>query len=112
MTAAPLSVRAHQVVSLDWAVGNSGSGAAKAPWVDVVYLSASSTCCAGATALATVSHTAALAAGASYAQTKTVTIPSRSPGNYFLILKVDTGAAVYEADEANNLRAVPLTIAP
>ena len=55
---------------------------------------------------------AAVAAGASYAQTKSVTIPNRPPGNYFLILKVDTGGAVYEANESNNLRVVPLTIAP
>jgi subtilase family serine protease len=109
---APASVRAQQVVSLGWTVSNPGSGAAKAPWMDIVYLSADSTCCAGDTALATVSHTAALAPGASYAQGKSVTIPSRSPGNYFLILKVDTGGAVYEANESNNLRVVPLTIAP
>jgi len=109
---APASVRAQQVVSLGWTVSNSGSGAAKAPWMDIVYLSSDQTCCAGDTALATVSHTAALAPGASYAQTKSVTIPSRPPGNYFLILKVDTGGAVYEANESNNLRVVPLTIAP
>ena len=54
----------------------------------------------------------ALAPGASYAQTKSVTIPNRPPGNYFLILKVDTGGTVYEANESNNLRVVPLTIAP
>jgi YD repeat-containing protein len=109
---APASVRAQQVVSLGWTVTNSGSGAAKAPWMDIVYLSSDQTCCAGDTALATVSHTAALAPGASYAQTKSVTIPNRPPGNYFLILKVDTGGAVYEANESNNLRVVPLTIAP
>ena len=109
---APASVRAQQVVSLGWTVSNSGSGAAKAPWMDIVYLSSDQTCCAGDTALAIVSHTAALAPGASYAQTKSVTIPARPPGNYFLILKVDTGGAVYEANESNNLRVVPLTIAP
>ena len=109
---APASVRAQQVVSLGWTVTNPGSGAAKAPWTDIVYLSADQTCCAGDTTLAIVSHTAALAPGSSYAQTKSVTIPTRSPGNYFLILKVDTGGAVYEADESNNLRVVPLTIAP
>jgi subtilase family serine protease len=109
---APASVRAQQVVSLGWTVSNLGSGSAKAPWMDIVYLSSDQTCCAGDTALAIVSHTAALAPGASYAQTKSVTIPSRPPGNYFLILKVDTGGAVYEANESNNLRVVPLTIAP
>ncbi len=61
---APASVRAQQVVSLGWTVSNPGSGAAKAPWMDVVYLSADPTCCAGDTALATVSHTVALAPGA------------------------------------------------
>ena len=109
---APASVRAQQVVSLGWTVSNVGAGAAKAPWMDIVYLSSDQTCCAGDTALATVSHTAALAPGASYAQAKSVTIPNRPPGNYFLILKVDTGGAVYEASESNNLRVVPLTIAP
>ena len=109
---APASARAQQVVSLGWTVTNPGSGAAKAPWMDAVYLSADQTCCAGDTALATVSHTAALAPGASYAQTKSVAIPSRPPGSYFLILKVDTGSAVHEANESNNLRVVPLTIAP
>jgi YD repeat-containing protein len=109
---APASVRGQQVVSLGWTVSNSGSGAAKAPWMDIVYLSSDQTCCAGDTALATVSHTAALAPGASYAQTKSVTIPVRPPGSYFLILKVDAGGAVYEANESNNLRVVPLTIAP
>jgi YD repeat-containing protein len=109
---APASVRAQQVASLGWTVSNSGSGTAKAPWMDIVYLSSDQTCCAGDTALATVSHTAALAPGASYAQTKSVTIPTRPPGNYFLILKVDAGGAVYETNESNNLRVVPLTIAP
>ena len=109
---APASVRAQQVVSFGWTVSNGGPGAAKAPWTDVVYLSSDQTCCAGDIALASVSHTAGLAPGASYAQAKSVTIPNRPPGNYFLVLKVDTGGAVYEANESNNLRVVPLTIAP
>jgi YD repeat-containing protein len=109
---APAAVRAGEVVSLRWTVSNPGSGGAKAPWMDAVYLSANPVCCAGDTAVATVNHTAALAPGASYVQTKSVTIPNQAPGNYFLILKVDKGGAVYEADESNNLRVVPLTIAP
>jgi YD repeat-containing protein len=109
---APPSSRAQQVVSVAWTVSNVGSGSAKAPWTDVVYLSTDQTCCAGDTSLAVVSHTAPLAAGASYTQTKSVTIPARPPGTYYLILKTDTGGAVYEADEANNARVVPFTIAP
>ena len=109
---APASARAQQVVSLGFTVSNVGSGAAKSPWTDVVYLSTDATCCAGDTALATVSRTAALGAGASYTQTKSATIPARPPGAYYLILKTDTGGAVYEAAEANNVRVVPFTIAP
>ena len=67
---ASASVRAQQVVSLGWTVTNPGSGAAKAPWTDIVYLSADQTCCAGDTTLAIVSHTAALAPGSSYARTQ------------------------------------------
>ena len=110
--AAPASARALQTVALAWTVSNVGSGPAKAAWTDSVYLSTDPACCAGDTVLASASRTTALAAGASYAVSKTVTIPSRPPGSYYLILKADSGNTVYEADEANNLRVVPFTIAP
>lgn len=109
---APAAGRVAQAIALGWTVQNAGSGAARAPWSDVVYLSSDPTCCAGDTALATVARSTPLAAGGAYAQTKTVTIPNRPPGAYYLILKVDAAGAVFEPDEANNVRVVPFTIAP
>jgi len=109
---APASVRPQQVVSLSWTVANQGAGSATPAWTDSVYLSTDPVCCTGDVVLASQSHTTALAAGASYTVTRSATIPNRPPGNYFLILKTDTAGVVYEADDANNLRVVPLTISP
>ena len=97
---------------MTWTVTNQGTGPAKSPWTDSIYLSADQTCCAGATLLGNTSHTVALAAGAQYTQTQRVILPARSPGSYYVIVKVDATGTVYEADETNNQRAVPLTITP
>ncbi len=108
---APAVARARQSVSVSWTVSNQGTGSAKPPWTDTVHLSSRQTCCEGATLLASTSHTTALAPGGSYAQTRSVAIPNKPAGNYYLILRAAAGA-LFEADEANNQRVVPLTITP
>lgn len=109
---APASARAGQTVTLAWTVQNLGDGSARPPWTDALYLSGDRTCCAGDTLLASVARTASLAAGASYAATKSVVIPSKPAGTYHLILRADNGRDVYETDEVNNQRVVSFTIAP
>jgi hypothetical protein len=108
----PASARGGQSVSVSWTVANQGTAPARSPWGDSVYLSAQPACCAGATQLGTTSHTTPLAAGGSYTQARSVVIPKKPAGSYYLIVKLDVADALYEADEANNQRAVPFTISP
>jgi hypothetical protein len=43
-----------------------------------------------------------VAPGGSYGRTNTVTLPTAPPGYSYLILRTDTGDAVFETAEANN----------
>jgi YD repeat-containing protein len=110
--AAPASAKGGTSVSVSWTAANQGTAAARSPWNDSVYLSAQPTCCSGATLLGTTRHAAPLAAGGAYAEPRGVVIPKKPAGSYYLIIKLDAADAVYEADEANNQRAVPFTISP
>jgi len=107
---APASATTQQAISVSWTVTNQGLGAANPPWFDYVYLSTDTACCTGDTNVANVAISTALAAGGSYTQTKPITVPNVSAGNYYLILKVDGTGGVYEADETNNQRVVSITI--
>src|SRR5207302_1978868 len=52
----------------------------------------------------------ALAPGASYTQTVQTGLPSVSPGNYFLILRVDANNDLFESNETNNTLVIAITI--
>ena len=97
-----------------WIVSNTGTAEATSAWNDRLYLSTRSNTVAGATPLLTLVAPAPLAPGASYKNTQDVTLPlsaSLPPGNYFVVAATDTSGVQSEANEANNLRAVPLTLA-
>ncbi len=110
---APASVSTQQVVPVSWTVKNQGTGAASR-FTDTLYLSSSPVCCAGATSLAGwVAPTLPLASGASYSQSKSVTIPNVAAGSYYLHVWTDSWAGsgeVYESSETNNTRAVPVVV--
>lgn len=55
-------------------------------------------------------HNGALDAGADYVSTISLTIPPIVEGNYMLFAVIDGGNAVYESDENNNHRFIPLFI--
>lgn len=106
---APAAVSTQQAVSVSWTVNNQGSGATAVGWIDKVVISPNATCCGGATTLGTYSPPA-VAAGASYTQTKTVTIPNLAAGAYTLFVIVDALTGLYETDEANNQRSTPVSV--
>jgi subtilase family serine protease len=106
---APSSAAAGHSISVSWTVQNQGTAATVGSWNDALYISPSSTCCAGATSLGQWSKSN-LAIGASYSQTKSVTVPSLSAGSYYLILWTDVTDQLYEANGANNQRVVPITV--
>ena len=55
-------------------------------------------------------HNGALEAGDDYVSSMSLTIPPTVEGNYMLFAVIDGGNSVYESDENNNHRSIPLFI--
>ena len=105
-------------VNVSWSVLNSGTDAANGPWQDYVYWSAKSTFDSSATQLQPwwgsgwSPPALPLAAGGSYNQSGTVSIPTTTPGTYYLFVVADADQGQYEASTANNVSAaIPVTVA-
>jgi subtilase family serine protease len=107
---APPAVSPQQAVSVSWTVKNQGTGPAVGPWTDTLYISPNSSCCANATILKSVSPAPGTAAGATYTQTQTVTIPSLPVGPYVLFIRVDANGTLHEAGETNNDLSRPIRV--
>ena len=108
---APATAETGHAISLSWTVRNQGTGSTTGSWTDKVYVSASATCCAGTTSLGSWPRPATLAAGASYTQTRSVTIPPLAAGSYYLTVWADADGQLHEASDSNNQRAVTVTVA-
>jgi RHS repeat-associated protein len=105
-----------QPISVTWTVSNEGFGATGGTsWTDKVYLSADTTWQGSDTLLGTFTHYGRLESVTDYTRTESVTLPQNLEGNYYLIVRTDTGNAIYEyADdydaESNNLNYDPTPI--
>jgi len=100
-------------VQLAWAVTNQGVGPAVGNWYDRVYVSTNSTVAGAVSSQYFWQYWASspFAAGAEYQVTNTISLPQQN-GTYYLIVSVDDGDAIYEANKANNvLASAPLTVA-
>jgi hypothetical protein len=111
---APASASPGASFTVSWTVSNaSSSGDAHPSWTDQLYLSPDAACCTGDVSLGSVIRGTALAPGAGYTASRTVTVPATlAPGSYQLFLSVDRGAVLLEADETNNVISVPFTVGP
>ncbi len=98
--------------SVSWTVQNSGTGSTSPfTWIDRVYLSSDAVWDALDSEVTALSYNIALAAGASYTQTATASVPtSKPPGNYYLIVVTDTSSQVPETNETNNAKAIPISV--
>jgi subtilase family serine protease len=105
----PGSASTQQAISVSWTVKNQGTAPTVVGWSDTLYFSPNPTCCTGATSLGSSSHST-LAAGQSYTQPKTLTVPRVPAGTYYLIVRVDSGNVLSEANEGNNELATAITI--
>ena len=111
---APATANFGESFTVQFAVTNLGGAPATATWNDRLYLSAAADSLAGATLLGSFAASSPLPAGEGYTRGQVVTLPlttSSVPGDYYLVAVVDGGAAQLEADEANNLRATPISMA-
>lgn len=106
----PATADADAGVALSWTVANQGTGEARSPWTDTVFLSTDAVLDAADTQLTGALHTQPLAASATYDKALSVVLPTVPAGNYFLILRVDNAARVYEQRDDDNVVSAPLTI--
>jgi subtilase family serine protease len=111
LTAPSVVVPGQQRIAVSLTVENQGSGTALPGWNDYFYLSTDSTLDAQDTVLTGATQTQTLASAHSYtAMPESLNIPAVTAGSYFLIVKVDKDNNVLEADEANNVIAIALTV--
>ncbi len=95
-----------QSLGVTFTVKNEGTQ--KTPvssWVDSVYLSPSSTIGATAVLLGQVTSPGAVAAGASYQETVTASVPALLPGQYFVIVQADSGDVVPDTNRGESTLA-------
>ena len=102
---APVAITATRPqprVQVSWVVQNQGTGEAQPTWCDGVYFSTDDVWDSQGRSLGVFCWSQAVAVGASYAQTQTVTLPTVATGSYYLILRTDYGGNLYESIEWNN----------
>ncbi len=101
----PDSLMAGGRLAVTWTAANRGVAAAEGTWSDRVYLSPGTTWNPNnATLLASAERTRGLEAGASYTQSRNVTLPTNLAGTYIITVQTDANNNVYEhTDEGNNL---------
>lgn len=93
--------------TVSWAVANDGGPASPDGWTDYVYFSTDAVLDANDTYL--LSETVSNLTAATYTRTRevTLTLPAASG---FLILATDQGDVLFEGNEANNTRTLPITL--
>ena len=110
---APANAQLGSTITVDWKRRNIGSAATFTAGQDRVFLSSTANSIAGARLLATVQG-AVLGAGAETNRSQSIAIPletSLPPGNYFLVVAVDSPDSQPESNEGNNLASVAITLA-
>lgn len=97
-------------VQVVWGVANKGLGTAPAGWYDRVALSTNEVDPTIIWNLSATYRTEVLHPGSSYRMTNTVILPSLAEGEYRLWAAADNEGVMADADEENNVRAVPLVV--
>ena len=108
----PATAIVGEQIELTWTVTNIGDVTASANWQDRIYLS-NDDAFDGAdqyVTFASINSQTPLAAGDSYTETRTVTIPNAASGDHFLLFVTDSFNNQGETDETNNTRAVPIAL--
>lgn len=105
----PQSVNVGDEITTSWTVSNIGGNTIATPWTDKVYLSNDPYPSSDDLLLATREHTSPLAAGESYTETLTATVPSTA-GNQYIVVGSDRDRQIVEADEHNNIAAAAQTL--
>ncbi|MBN2473427.1 MAG: Ig-like domain-containing protein [Pirellulales bacterium] len=100
---APSLAQPGMAIELSWTVANQGTAMASGPWREAVYLS-SDEVLGDDLLVATFSYDGPLdSIDPPVVRTETITVPTvGASGELRFVVRVDTGSAVFELDEANN----------
>ena len=79
-----------QQITVNWQVSNPGSQAAAGSWQDSVYLSATPAITSSSVLLGAVAQSGGLAGDTSYNASLTAAVPALSPGDYYVLVQVDS----------------------
>ncbi len=117
IVSAPTSAGEGSTIPVSWKVSDASTTiAAPGPWTDAVYLSTKSTLDSSAIRLTSVAAppTSPLAAGASYTDNASITIPGNlATGNYYLLFVADDNGGQAESDagnDSNNVMSQQITL--
>ena len=108
----PASATLGSSINIGWTRKNIGSAATFVAGQDQIFLSTSANSVVGARLLASVPGSI-LGAGVGVTLQQSVTIPLETglpPGNYFVLVAVDSPNAQPESNETNNLAAAAITL--
>ncbi len=108
---APTTGTAGQDVSISYTVNNLSDGAISGDWFDSLYLSQSSTLDSSAVVLDRIENTTTVPADGSYTNDVDVPLAGVVPGNYYIILFVDSRGLLPLVNRADTLEVVSSTIA-
>ena len=101
---------AGQDVSITYTAANLSDVAISGDWFDSLYLTQSDTLDASAVVLDRIERTTPVPAYGSYTVTLDVPLPGVLPGNYHVILFVDSRGLLPDANRANNLETQSTTM--
>ena len=102
-----------QAIDVSYTVKNLGSVAARSSWTDSIYLSTQPTFDASAHPVSYYPGNSerALAAGASYTISQSISLPTSMTGSLYLLFRTDSFDAQSESTKADNVFAVPISVA-
>jgi RHS repeat-associated protein/uncharacterized repeat protein (TIGR01451 family) len=102
---APTSAMGGQSITVAWQVQDQSPIAVTGSWQDSVYLSATPAITSGSILLGSAVHAGGLADNASYDGSLTTALPALAPGNWYVLVDVDSHFQVADINRANNTLA-------
>jgi len=102
---APTTATAGQAITVSWQATDQSSQAATGNWQDSVYVSAAPAITSSSILLGSAQHSGGLGAKASYDGSLTAALPAVAPGNYYVLVQVDSLYQVPDPNRANNTLA-------
>jgi RHS repeat-associated protein len=102
---APTSASPGQTVTVTWHVMNQSGPPATGAWQDSVYLSVTPRITAHSILLGSQTETGGPNTGVQYDGSRTVPLPAIAPGNYYVLLQVDSLNQTPDQNRTNNMLA-------